>query len=76
MPFTADCLPNSMVNIRERSGSCTPGVQGITGPSSLVYIVHTDSIIELFRSDFGEPYKFVQQLYKNAFHCRLFAITW
>ena len=30
----------------------------------------------MFGSDFGEPYKSVQELYKNAFHCRLFAMAW
>ena len=46
------------------------------GPPSLVYFVNTHSLIELFGSDFGEPYKSVQEVYDNAFHCRLFVITW
>ena len=37
---------------------------------------YTHSLIELFGSDFGEPYKSVQEVYKNAFHCRLFAMAW
>ena len=29
------------------------------GPASLVYFLHTQSLIELFLSDFWEPYKSV-----------------
>ena len=35
---------------------------------------YTHSLIELFGSDFGEPYKSVQEVYENAFCCRLFAM--
>ena len=42
----------------------------------MVYFVHTDSLIELFESEFGEPYKSIQEVYKNAFCCRLFAMAW
>ena len=35
----------------------------------------THSLIELFESEFGEPYKSVQEMYENAFHCRLFAMA-
>ena len=38
--------------------------------------VYTHSIIELFESDFGEPYKSIQEVYENAFRCRLFAMVW
>ena len=38
--------------------------------------LYTHSLIELFGSDFGEPYKSVQELYENAFRCRLFAMAW
>ena len=62
-----------MANIRERSGSRTPGVQGIMGPPSLVYFVHTHSLIELFESDFGDPYKSVLEVYENPVHCSVFA---
>ena len=59
------------MNISERSRSRTPGVLGTTGPASLLYFVHTDNLIELFGFDFEEPYKSVQELYENAFRCRL-----
>ena len=64
------------MNICERSGSRTPGVQDITGPPSLVYFVHTQSVIDLFGSDFEEPYQSVQEVYENGFHCRLFDMVW
>ena len=38
--------------------------------------LYTHSLIEFFGSDFGEPYKSVQEVYENAFHCRLFVIAW
>ena len=38
--------------------------------------VYTHSIIELFGSDFGEPYKSIQEVYENAFHYRLFDMDW
>ena len=38
--------------------------------------LYTHSLIELFGSDFGEPYKSVQELYENAFCCRLFDMAW
>ena len=40
------------------------------------YRLYTHSLIELFESEFGEPYKSVQQVYENAFCCRLFAMAW
>ena len=42
----------------------------------VLYSLYTHSLIELFESDFGEPYKSVQELYENAFRCRLFAMAW
>ena len=66
---------HGLVNIREWSGIRTPGVQGTTGPPSLVYFVHTQRIIELFRSDFEEPYKFVKEVHENVVCCRLFAMA-
>ena len=36
----------------------------------------THSLIELFESEFGEPYKSVQEVYENAFRFRLFAMAW
>ena len=56
------------MNIRERSGNRTLGAQGTLGTISLVYFVHTHSLIELFGSEFGEPYKSVQEVYENASH--------
>ena len=38
--------------------------------------LYTHSLIEMFGSDFGEPYKSIWQVYENAFPCRLFAIAW
>ena len=64
------------MNILERSGRRTPGVEGTAGPPSLVYFVYTHSLIELFESDFMEPYKSIQEVYENAFCCRLFAMAW
>ena len=37
--------------------------------------LYTHSLTELFGSDFGEPYKSVQEVYKNVFHCILFAMA-
>ena len=37
--------------------------------------LYTHGLTELFGSDFGEPYKFVQEEYENAFYCRLFAMA-
>ena len=34
--------------------------------------LYTHSLIEPFKSDFGEPYKSVQEVYQNGVHCRLF----
>ena len=31
--------------------------------------LYTHSLIELFESDFGKPYKSVQELYEIAFRC-------
>ena len=53
------------MNSREQSGSRTPGVQGTTVPPSLVYFVHTHSLIELFGSYFCEPYQSVQEVYEK-----------
>ena len=64
------------MNIRERYESRSPGVKGTTGLTSLGYFVHTHSLIELFGSEFGEPYKSVQEVYENAFHCRLFDLAY
>ena len=38
--------------------------------------LYTLSLIELFESDFGKPYKSVQELYENAFCCRLFDMAY
>ena len=38
--------------------------------------LYTHSLIELFESYFGEPYKSVQELYENAFCCRLFDMAY
>ena len=35
------------------------------------YSLCTDSLSELFGSDFGELYRHVQKVYENAVHCRL-----
>ena len=40
------------------------------------YKLYTNSLRALFGSDFGEPYKSIQEVYKNAYHCRLFAMAW
>ena len=32
------------------------------------YRLYTHSLSALFLSDFGEPYKSVQEVYENAFH--------
>ena len=40
------------------------------------YRLYTHSLSVLFLSGFGEPYKSVQELYKNAFHGRLFDMAW
>ena len=37
-----------------------------------IYSLCTHSLSELFGSDFGELYRYVQKVYKNSFHCRLF----
>ena len=63
------------MNIVERYGGRTPGVQDTTGPPKLVYFVRTHSLIELFGSDFGEPYESLQEVYENGVHCRLFSTT-
>ena len=36
-----------------------------------MYSLHTHSLSELFASDFGELYRYVQKVYENAVHCRL-----
>ena len=64
-----------LVNIHERSGSDTPGFQGTIGTTSF-FSVHTHTLIDLFESDLGEPYKSVQELYEIAFRCRLFDMAW
>ena len=38
--------------------------------------LYTHSLIELFRSDFGEPHKSVQEVYENVVCCRWFAMAW
>ena len=40
------------------------------------YRLYTNSVSALFRSDFGEPYKSVQEVHKKAFHFRMFDIAW
>ena len=35
------------------------------------YSLCTHSLSELFGSDFGELYRYVQKVYKNDVHCRL-----
>ena len=40
------------------------------------YRLYTKSLSALFGSDFGEPYKSIQEVYKNAFRCRLFSMAW
>ena len=45
------------------------------GPPTLVQLF-THTSMEMFGSDIGEPYKSVQELYENAFHCRLFDMAW
>ena len=40
------------------------------------YRLYTNSVIALFESEFGESYKSVQELYDNAFPCRLFDIAY
>ena len=37
--------------------------------------LYTHSLIELFGFYFGEPYQSVQEVYENAFRCRLFAMA-
>ena len=37
---------------------------------------YTHSLIELFGSNFGEPYKSVQEVYENGVQCRLFSTAW
>ena len=76
MPLTSDCLPwldelpsviSQMYTYRTRQ----------YGPSMFgVLCTHTHSLIELLGFDFGEPYKSLQEVYKNAFRCRLFAMAW
>ena len=39
------------------------------------YTLYTNSLSALFGIDFMEPYKSIQEMYKNAFHCRLFAMA-
>ena len=34
------------------------------------------SLSELFGSEFGELYRYVQKVYENAVPCRLFAMDW
>ena len=34
------------------------------------YRLYTHSLIELFGSNFGEPYKFIQQVYEYSVNCR------
>ena len=41
----------------------------------LSYSLYTHTLREMFVSDFVELYKSVQELYENAFHCRLFAMA-
>ena len=36
------------------------------------YSLHTHSLSELFGSEFGELYRYVQKVYENAARCRLF----
>ena len=38
------------------------------------YSLYTNSLNALFGSDFMEPYKSVQEVYENVFHCILFAM--
>ena len=40
------------------------------------YYLCTHSLSELFGSDFAELYRYVQKVYENAVHCRLFYIVW
>ena len=40
------------------------------------YRLYTHSLSVLFGSDFREPYKSVQEMYENAFRCRLFTMAW
>ena len=42
----------------------------------VTHLVYTHSLIELFGSDFGNPYKSVQALFENAFRYRLFDMDW
>ena len=35
-----------------------------------MYSLCTHSLSELFGSDFGELYRYVQKVYENAAHCR------
>ena len=38
--------------------------------------MYTHTLREMFGSDFGEPYRSIQQVYENADHCRLFSTAW
>ena len=40
------------------------------------YRLYTYSVSARFLSDFGEPYKSVQEVYENAVHCTLYSTTW
>ena len=40
------------------------------------YSFCTHSLSELFGSDFGELYRYVQKVYENTVRCRLFAMDW
>ena len=40
------------------------------------YRLYTNTISALFGSEFGEPYKSVQEVYKNTFHCTLFVMAY
>ena len=42
----------------------------------LWYRLYTNSVSALCGCYFGEPYQSVQEVYKNAFCCRLVAMAW
>ena len=68
-------VPHRLVTHRERSGSRTPVVQGPTD-LPVWYRLCTHRLSALFRSDLGEPYKSVQEVYQNGVQCRLFSTAW
>ena len=40
------------------------------------YSLYTQSLVSMFRSDLGEPYKSVLEVYENTFSCRFFSTSW